>query len=78
MATGRVLVQIDGARRANSFNYYKNVVNVDAQPVKLLNDKGKQQTFDRLLIGATIEFAVTDVNDAGEGQPSDPVSVVVA
>jgi hypothetical protein len=48
MATGRVLVQIDGARRANSFNYYKKVINVDAQPVKLLIDKGKQQTFDRL------------------------------
>jgi hypothetical protein len=77
LGTGRVLVQIDGARRANSFNYYKKVVNVDPEPVKLLNDKGKQLTFENLPVGASIEFTVTGVNDAGEGQASDAVSVVV-
>lgn len=73
----RVLVQTDGARRANSFNFYKKIVNVDPEPVKLLNDKGKQQTFEGLPVGATIEFTITGVNDAGEGPPSEPVSVVV-
>lgn len=77
LGSARALVQTDGARRANSFNYYKKVVNVDPEPVKLLNDKGKQQTFDGLPVGATIEFTVAGVNDAGEGQPSEPVSVVV-
>ena len=77
LGTGRVLVQTDGARRANSFNYYKKVIGVDAEPVKLLNDPGKQHTFEGLPIGATLEFTITGVNDAGEGQPSEAVSVVV-
>ena len=29
-----------------------------------------------LSFGATTEFTITGVNDAGEGQPSEPVSVV--
>ena len=77
LGTAHVLVQIDGARRANSFNFYKKVVNVDAAPVKLLNDPGSQQTFQGLPVGATVEFTVTGVNDAGEGPPSEPVSVVI-
>ena len=77
LGTARVLVQIDGARRANSFNYYKKAVNVDPEPVKLLNDKGKQQAFEGRPVGATIEITVTGVNDAGEGQASEPVTVVV-
>ena len=77
LGSARVLVQIDGARRANSFNFYKKVIGVDAEPVKLLNSPGKQQTFEGLPVGATIEFTMTGVNDAGEGQPSEPVSVVV-
>jgi hypothetical protein len=77
LGSSRVLVQIDGARRANSFNYYKQVVGTDAQPVKLTNDPGTQQTFENLPTGATVNFTVTAVNDAGEGQPSNSVSVVV-
>ena len=77
LGTARVLVQIDGARRANFFNYYKKAVNVDPEPVKLLNDKGKQQAFEGRPVGATIEITVTGVNDAGEGQASEPVTVVV-
>lgn len=77
LGNAHVLVQIDGARRVNSFNFYKKVVGVDANPVKLLNDQGTQQTFQGLPVGATVEFTVSGVNDAGEGQPSDPVSVVV-
>ena len=42
IGAGRVLVQIDGARRANSFNYYKKVVGVDAEPVKVINTEGTQ------------------------------------
>lgn len=77
LGAGRVLVQIDGARRANSFNYYQKVVGTNAAPVKLLNDPGTQQTFENLPVGATVEFTVTGVNVAGEGQPSTAVSVVV-
>ena len=73
----RALIQIDGARRANSFNYYKQVVGVDAQPVKLLNDEGTQHTFENLPVGATVIFTVTGVNGAGEGQPSEPVALVI-
>jgi len=29
-----VLVQIDGARRAKSYNFYKKVTGTDAEPVK--------------------------------------------
>ena len=76
--TGHVLVQIDGARRANSFNYYKQVLGTDPTPVKLLNTPANLYTFSNLPIGATIAFTVTGVNDAGEGQPSAPVSVVVS
>ncbi len=82
---GRVLVQIDGARRANSFNYYRQITALpdgtpgtpDAEPVKVINTEGTQHTIEALPAGATVEFTVTGVNDAGEGQPSAPVSVVV-
>ena len=72
-----MLVQVDGARRANSFNYYRNVIGTDAEPVKVINTQGTQHTLEGLPVGATVEITVTGVNDAGEGQPSDPVSVVV-
>ena len=77
LGSGRALVQADGARRANSLNYYKQVVGVDAEPVKLLNDEGTQHTFEGLPVGATVLFTVTGVNEAGEGQPSTPVAVVI-
>lgn len=77
LGSGRGLIQIDGAHRANSFNYYKQVVGVDAQPVKLLNDEGTQQTIENLPVGATVLFTVTGVNEAGEGQPGTPVSLVI-
>jgi hypothetical protein len=74
---GKVLVVIDGARRANSFNYYKQVTGVDAQPVKVENTQGTQLTIEGLPTGATVQFTVAGVNDAGEGPPSTPVSVVI-
>ena len=77
LGAGRVLVQIDGARRANSFNYYRKTTGTDAVPVKVTNTEGTQHTIEGLTAGATVEITVTGVNDAGEGQPSAPVSVVV-
>ena len=77
LGAGRVLVQIDGARRANSFNYYKKVTGTDAEPVKVINTEGTQHTLEGLPAGATVEITVTGVNDAGEGQASGAVSVVV-
>ena len=77
LGAGRVLIQIDGARRANSFNYYRQITGKDAKPVKVLNTQGTQYTLEGLTVGATVEITVTGVNDAGEGQPSAPVSVVV-
>ena len=73
----RVLVQIDFARRANSYNYYKQVTGTDAAPVKVINTQGTQHTLENLPLGATVALTVAGVNDAGEGVPSDPVSVVV-
>jgi hypothetical protein len=78
LGLGRVLIQVDGARRANSFNYYKQVMGTDVEPVKLLNTLGTQHTAENLPVGATVQFTVAGVNDAGEGQPSEPVSVVIA
>ncbi len=77
LGAGRVLIQIDGARRANSFNYYKQVMGVDVEPVKLLNTQGTQHTVENLPAGATVQITVTGVNDAGEGPVSEPVSVSV-
>lgn len=77
LGSGRVLVQIDGARRANSFNYYKQVVGTDAEPVKVINTEGTQHTIESLPAGATVKITVTGVNDAGEGQASEAVSVSV-
>ncbi len=68
---------MDGSRRADSFNFYKKVIGTDAQPVKLLNSPGKQHSFDSLPADATVEFTVTGANYAGEGLPSEPVSVVI-
>ena len=77
LGQGRVLIQIDGARRANSFNYYKQVIGTDTEPVKLINTEGTQPTAENLPAAATAQITVAGVNDAGEGQASEPVSVVV-
>jgi hypothetical protein len=73
---GRVLVQIGGVRRANSHSFYRKLP-TDAEPVKVINTEGTQHTIEGLPAGATVQFTVTGVNDAGEGRPSEPVSVVV-
>ncbi len=77
LGTGRILIQIDGARRANSFNYYRKIIGTDAEPVKAINTEGTQHTLEGLPAAATVEITVTGVNDAGEGQASEVVSVVV-
>jgi len=85
LGAARVLVQVDGARRANSFNYYRKITALpagsplqpDANPVKVINTQGTQHSLEGLPVGATVEITVTGVNDAGEGQPSEPVPVVV-
>lgn len=74
---GALLVVIDGARRANSFNYYRKIIGTDTEPVKATNTEGTQYTLTGLPTGATVEVTVTGVNDAGEGPASAPVSVVV-
>ncbi len=74
---GDVLVKTDGALRASSYNYYKKVVGVDAEPVKVKHTDGEQFTIEDLPAGATVEITVAGVNDAGEGQPSAPVVVTV-
>jgi hypothetical protein len=74
---GKVLVQLDGSRRANSFNYYKQVVGTDADPVKVANSEGTQWTIEGLTVGATVKVTVTGVNDGGEGPASTAVSVVM-
>jgi hypothetical protein len=74
---GRILVQLAGSRRANSFNYYRKIIGTDPDPVKAANSEGTQQTIEQLPVGATVEVTVTGVNDAGEGRPSDKVTVVV-
>ena len=66
-----MLVQTNGARRANSFNFYKKVT-ADAEPVKQLKTQSTQQTFENLFADATVEITVTGVNDAGEGPASEP------
>ena len=45
--------------------------------MKVINTQGTQHTLEGLTAGATVEITVTGVNDAGEGQASDPVQVVV-
>jgi len=52
-------------------------VGEDAGPVKVINPEGLQYTITGLAVGATVEITVTGVNAAGEGQPCEPVSVVV-
>ena len=74
---GRLLVQLAGSRRANSFNYYRKILGTDPDPVKAANSEGTQQVIEGLTVGATVEVTVTGVNDAGEGRPSDKVTVVV-
>jgi hypothetical protein len=74
---GKILVQLDGARRANSFNYYKQVVGTDADPVKVANSEGTQWTIEGLTAGQNVKVTATGVNDRGEGPASEVVSVVV-
>lgn len=75
---GRVLIQIDGARRANSFNYYRQIAGTDAEPVKIINTEGTQHTAEGLPAGAAVAITVRGVNDAGEGPASEAVQVVVS
>ena len=63
--------------RANSFNYYRQITGTDAKPVKVQNTPGTQLVIDSLPAGATVQVTVTAVNDAGEGQSSAPITVVV-
>lgn len=63
----RVLGQIDGARRAYSYNFYKEVVDVDAEPVKVEHTEGTQFIYEGLPLGAVVEITMSGVNDAGEG-----------
>lgn len=72
------LVTLIGARRANSFNYYKQEAGVDPEPVKLGNFPDTQRTFEGLPIGATLTFTVRGVNDAGEGPASEGDTVVIS
>jgi hypothetical protein len=74
---GKILAQVAGSRRSNSFNFYKQVVGTDLEPVKVANTEGTQQTIEGLTAGATVKVTVAGVNDAGEGPMSDAVSVVV-
>jgi hypothetical protein len=76
LGSGRVLVQLGGAQRANSFNYYRKLTATDAERVKVINTEGTQHTIQGLPAGATVEITATGANDAGEGQVSEPVSVV--
>ena len=74
---GRVLLATTGARRANSFDFYCQIIGTDPAPVKLVNTDGTQYTAQLLPVGKTASFTVTGVNNAGEGQASAPVSVIV-
>lgn len=77
LGSQRALVQYSGARRANSFNIYRQIVGADTTPVKVTNTEGTQYTLENLPVGATVKITVTGVNEAGEGPASDPVQVVV-
>jgi hypothetical protein len=74
---GRALVQVGLSRRANSLNYYKQVVGVDAEPVKVINTEGTQHTIEGLPVGADVDLTVRGVNDAGEGPANVAVRVHV-
>ena len=74
---GRVQVDLDGARRAHSLDFYRQIIGVDPAPVKAGNFAEPQFVLEALPVGKTVAVTVTGVNDAGEGPASDPVSVVV-
>jgi hypothetical protein len=77
MGGGKLLVQCAGARRANSFNYYRKIIGTDAEPVKVENQPGTTYVIEAMPVGATVEVTMTAVNDTGEGHASAPLSVVV-
>lgn len=77
LGAGRVLAQAGLSRRANSLNFYKQLVGVDAAPVKVTNTEGNQFTIEGLPVGADVDITVTGVNDAGEGPASAAVRVHV-
>lgn len=74
---GLVIAKLGGARRANSFNFYKLVVGVDPAPVKVINSPDPECNIPGLPVGSTVQITATGVNDAGEGPACDPVSIVV-
>ena len=78
LGSGRALVTLTGARRANSFNYYKQQQGTDPEPVKLGNFPDTQHTFDNLPVGQTLTFTVRGVNDAGEGPVSPGDTIVIS
>lgn len=77
MGGGKLLVQCAGARCANSFNFYRKIIGTDTDPVEEKNQPGTTYVIESMPVGATVECTVTAVNDAGEGHPSTPISVVV-
>ncbi len=75
---GAIIVKTKGARRARSLNYYRKIVGVDAEPVKVENFRAKELLIDNLPARATVEITIRGVNEAGEGRACEPVSVAVA
>ena len=66
----------DRAARAESYHLWKKVIGVDTEMVRVETREDLDFVFEGLPSGKTVQLAVSAVNNGGESQLSQPVSVV--
>ncbi len=76
-AAGVVYADWADARRAERYRVWKKVAGVDTEFIAAASVTDSDATLTGLPSGATVEFRVTALNDAGESQPGATVSVVM-
>ena len=69
-------VKWDRAARADSYHLWKKVIGVDTEMVRVETREDLDYVFEGLPSGKTVQLAVSAVNNGGESQLSEPVSVV--
>lgn len=77
MPGGKVLVQCDRVPRTDYYQYYKQVVGVDPDPVLVLSWDEPEKILDGFTAGTTVKFLVRAVNEADAGPFGEGVDVVI-
>ena len=71
-----VALKWNASARADYYRVFKKVLGVDAEPVAAGSPADLDLTLENLPNNATVEIYVVAVNNGGESQPSEKVTIV--